>query len=107
MRRKKESVLSFAGSDEGLPKVIRDYRARYRAQSQVLDLNPEILSAVHEDLKRLSQGGRRGREGDFTSENILRALVVQAREGLTFREAVIRIGSDGFLQDFVRMRKRR
>jgi IS5 family transposase len=106
MRRKKESVLSFAGSDEGLPKLIRDYRARYRAFSQVLDLNPEILSAVHEDLKKLSQGGKRGREGDYTSENILRALVVQAREGLTFREAVIRIGGDGFLQDFLRMRKK-
>ena len=27
-------------------------------------------------------------------------------EGLPFREAVIRIGSDGFLQDFLRMRKK-
>ena len=39
MRRKKESVLCFASNDEGLPKVIRDYRARYRAISQVLDRN--------------------------------------------------------------------
>jgi transposase, IS5 family len=106
MRRKKESVLCFASNDEGLPKVIRDYRARYRAISQVLDRNAEILNRVDRDLQKLSQGGRQGRKGDFTSENILRALIVQDMEGLPFREAVIRVGSDPFLQDFARMRKK-
>ena len=106
MRRKKEAVLSFESSDDGLPKVVRDYRARYRAISQVLDNNPEILSAVHKDLLKLSEGDSTGREGDYTSENILRALIVQHLEGLPFREAVIRIGSEPFLQDFLRMRKR-
>ena len=48
MRRKKEAVLCFASNDDGLPKVVRDYRARYRAISQVLDRNPEILDAVHQ-----------------------------------------------------------
>ena len=77
MRRKMEAVLSFESSDDGLPKVVRDYRARYRAISQVLDDNPEILSAVHKDLQKLSEGDAKGRKGDYTSENILRALVVQ------------------------------
>lgn len=106
MRRKKEAVLCFESSDEGLPKVIRDYRARYRTISQVLDRNPEILDLVHRDLQKLSQGGRKGRQADFTSENILRALIVQDMEGLPFREAVIRMGGDGFLQDFLRTRKK-
>jgi len=101
-----EAVLCFESSDDGLPKVIRNYRARYRAISQVLDDNSEILSTVHRDLLKLSEGGSKGREGDYTSENILRALVVQHLEGLPFRDAVIRIGSDPFLQDFLRMRKR-
>ena len=60
MRRKKEAVLCFESSDDGLPKVVRDYRARYRAISQVLDDNPEILSAVHADLQKLSEGDARG-----------------------------------------------
>jgi len=106
MRRKKEAVLCFESNDDGLPKVVRDYRARYRAISQVLDANPEVLSAVHRDLLKLSEGDAQGRKGDYTSENILRALVVQHIEGLPFRETVIRIGSDPFLQDFLRMRKR-
>ena len=106
MRRKKEAVLCFESNDEGLPKVIRDYRARYRTISQVLDKNPQILDLVDRDLQKLSRGGRKGRKGDFTSENILRALVVQDMEGLPFREAVIRMGGDGFLQDFLRTRKK-
>ena len=106
MRRKNEAVLSFESSDDGLPKVVRDYRARYRAISQVLDDNPEILAIVHKDLQKLSQGGSKGRRGDYTSENILRALVVQHLEGLPLRETIIRIGGDPFLQDFLRMRKR-
>jgi IS5 family transposase len=106
MRRKQEAVLCFECNDDGLPKVVRDYRDRYRAISQVLDDNPEILSAVHANLLKLSDGDSQGREGDYTSENILRALVVQHLEGLPFRDAVIRIGSEPFLQDFTRMRKR-
>jgi hypothetical protein len=60
MRRKQESVLSFESNDNGLPKVVRDYRDRYRAISQVLDDNPEILSAVHRDLQKLSAGDSQG-----------------------------------------------
>jgi IS5 family transposase len=106
MRQKREAVLCFESNDDGLPKVIRDYRARYRAISQVLDKNPQIVDLVDRDLRKLSQGGPQGRKADFTSENILRALIVQHLEGLPLREAVIRIGGDGFLQDFLRMRKK-
>ena len=106
MRRKKEAVLCFESNDDGMPKVVRDYRERYRVISQVLDDNPEILSAIHRDLLKLSEGDSEGREGDYSSENIFRALIVQHIEGLPFRETVIRIGSDPFLQDFLRMRKR-
>ena len=106
MRRKKEAVLCFESNDDGLPKVVRDYRDRYRAISQVLDDNPQILAAVHADLLALSEGDSEGREGDYTSENIFRALVVQHIEGLAFRDAVIHIGGNPFLQDFARMRKK-
>jgi IS5 family transposase len=57
-------------------------------------------------LRKLSDGDSSGREGDYTSENILRALIVMDMEGLPYREAIIRIGSEPFLQDFLRMRKK-
>jgi len=106
MRRKKESVLSFHGNEDGLPKTVRIHRAKYRAISQVLDRNPEILDLVHDDLRKISQGGRRGRKGDYTSENILRALIFLCIEGLSLRDAVVRIAESEFLQDFLRMRKK-
>jgi IS5 family transposase len=106
MRRKKEAVLSFESNDHGLPEVVKQYRDRYRRISQVLDDNQEILAAAHADLSNLSRGGSEGRKGDYTSENLLRALLVQQVEGLPFRETVIRIGNEPFLQDWLRMRKK-
>lgn len=107
MRQKSEAVLSFESSDEGLPQVVCEYRDRFRKISQVLDANPEILSRVHRDLvKADATKDPRGRKGDYTSENIFRALVVQHMEGLPYRDAIIRIGNEPFLQDFLRMRKK-
>jgi IS5 family transposase len=106
MRRIREAVLPLAGGDDELPKTVREYHAEYKGVSQILDEHREIVDLAHEDLKKLSQGGRKGRSGDFTSETILRALIVHAIEGGSFRETVVRIGDSEFLQDFVRTRKK-
>ena len=106
MRRKKEVVLSFESCDDGMPKVVRDYRSRYQRFSQILDANEDIFSAIHQDIQGISTGGPTGRGGDYTTENIFRALIVQQCEGLSFRDVVIRIGNEPFLQDFLRMRKK-
>jgi IS5 family transposase len=118
MRRMQEAVLPLAGNDEHLPKTVREFREKYKGVSRILDRHPEILEAAHEDLKRISHGGpkegkggrqskrRKGRSADFTSENILRALVVHAVEGGSFRDTEVRIAESEFLQDFVRTRKK-
>jgi IS5 family transposase len=106
MRRKRESVLSFVGSGKDLPKTVRQYREKYKGISVALDLVPETLDLVHEDLVKLSSGSGKGRSGDFSSETILRALVVMTVEGLSYRETVIRIAESEFLQDFLRTRKK-
>ena len=106
MRRKSEAVLKFACNHERLPKSVLNWREKYKGISRVLDDHREVLDLVHEDLKKLSQKGNKGREGDFTSETILRALVVHAIEGGSLRETVLRIADSDFLQDFLRTRKR-
>jgi IS5 family transposase len=106
MRRKREAVLAFEFNNDHLPKTVREYRDKYKRISRLLDENPEILDCVHEDLKKLSEGGRRGRPADFTSETILRALLIHAIEGLSLRETVIRIAGSDFVQDFLRTRKK-
>ena len=106
MRRKKENGLSFAfESDEHLPKTVREYRQKYKGVSRILDRHPEILDLVHEDLKKLSVG-RKGRDADFSSETMLRALVVHTIEGLSYRETVVRIAESEYLQGFLRTRKK-
>lgn len=106
MRRKSESILAFGSCDDGLPKTVCEYREKFKAISGILDEHEEILNLVHRDLKSLSEGDRRGRDGDFTSETLLRALVVKSTEGLSYREAVVRIAESDFLQDFLRTRKK-
>ena len=106
MRQKRESVLSFAGRDDELPKTVREYREKYKGIGVALDLVPEVLDLVHRDLLKLTEGGRKGRSADFFSETILRSLVVMTVEGLSYRETVIRIADSEFLQDFVRTRRR-
>lgn len=106
MRRKQERILSFVVSDTELPKTVREYREKYKRISDRLDQHPEILDLVHRDLVQLSQGGKSGREADFTSETLLRALIIMMVEGLPFRETIVRIAESEFLQDFIRTRKR-
>ena len=57
MRRKKEAVLVFEWNNDDLPKIVRECREKYKEISWILDNNPEILDLVHEDLKKLSEGG--------------------------------------------------
>lgn len=109
MRRKKEAVLVFEWNNDDLPLIVRESREKYKEISWILDNNPEILDLAHEDLKQLSEGSgenKQGRKGDFTSETILRALVVHAMSGDSLRETVIRIADSEFLQDFLRTRKK-
>jgi IS5 family transposase len=106
MRLKSVTVLRFEWADDSLPKIVRESRARYKRISKVLDENPSVLELVHEDLAKLSSPNRKGRTGDYTSENILRTLVVMSIEGLPLRETVVLIGNSPFLQDFVRLEKR-
>jgi IS5 family transposase len=107
MRRKAEAFLGFENyTDRGMPKIVRQHYDQYRRLGQVLDRHPEVLEAAAADLAALSAPGNKGREGDFTAENLLRALIVMSRQGLTFRETILQIAGNGFLQDFVRLRKK-
>jgi len=106
MRLKKESVLRFEWADGPVPRIVVEHRKKYKAIDGVLDDNPEILHLVHQDLKKLSCGGPRGRKGKYTSESVLRALVVMSVEGLPLRDTIVRIAESGFLEDFVRLGNR-
>jgi IS5 family transposase len=88
--------------------ITKQYYARYKAVSTVLDQVPELVDLIHRDLcKTLKnvnrEGRRRGRRYTYTSEHVLRILICQAVEGDTLRGIVVRIDDSNFLRRFVRI----
>jgi IS5 family transposase len=82
-------------------KIVRDYRNKYDRISALLDENPGVLQLVHKDLEQL--GSDKGKGSDFSSEQMLRAILVMIIEQLPYRETVIRITESDFLRNFTRI----
>jgi transposase, IS5 family len=83
-------------------KLVKEYREKYGKIGQILEANPKILDIAHEDFSRSlckSEYGRRG----YTSEQILRSIVVMFIEEKSYRDAVILIENSEFLRNFVKL----
>ena len=106
MRVKKDRQMALSFSSSRGPKIVADYERKYNRISDVLDGNREVLDLVHRDLKGGASSNPRGRKGDYTTENILRALVVHCTEGLSLRRTIIRIAHSEFLCGFLRLGNR-
>ena len=109
MRQKRDAVLTFEWSKSDDPfelKIVRMHREKYKRISAILEKNPAILDWADRDLKSLSQGGRKGREAAYTSENLLRALIVHTVEGEPLRGTIVRISESELLKDFLRLGNR-
>ena len=102
MRTKSSKALYFDFSGESSIKVAKEYRAKYEAISQILDANRQVLRLAHRDWAKLLSTSAKGRDG-YTSEQLLRALIVMFVEGDSYREVVVRIDNSEFLQYFVRL----
>lgn len=102
MRTKSSKTLYFDFSGESSIKVAKEYRAKYEAISQILDANRQVLRLAHRDWAKLLSTSAKGRDG-YTSEQLLRALIVMFVEGDSYRDVVVRIDTSEFLQYFVRL----
>jgi IS5 family transposase len=104
MRHKRDAVLTFEWSNEPTLKIVKEHQEKYKRISARLDRTPKVLDLAHRDLVAvLSQGDPRGHTAGFTSENLLRALIVHEVEGEGYRGTIIRIAESPFLQDFLRL----
>lgn len=88
--------FSFTISEE--QSVVLKYREKYTQIDLLLQNNPDILDTFHEDLK--DYGSKDGRDSHYSSEQILRMLIVQVVEGLDYRSLVIRVSESDFLRNF-------
>ena len=102
MRTKASPVMYFDFSSPSSIQVAQDYRAKYEAISRLLDDNPRLLALAHRDWARVLSTSAKGRDG-YTSEQLLRALIVMFLEGGSYRDTVVRIDTSEFLQHFVRL----
>ena len=82
-------------------KVVEEYRAKYRRINDILLHTPRILDLAHEDFCTHLSESEKGRESRYTSEEILRVLVVMFVEQDSYRDVVIRIEDSEFLRKFV------
>jgi IS5 family transposase len=102
MRHVLDEQIYLNFSPDASLKVVRDYRAKYESIDACLAANPRIVYLVHADLETLStsQGGR---QANFTTENLFRALLVHQLEKTPLRDTVIRIAESPTLQWFIRL----
>ena len=101
MRTKSTKQQYFDFSRKSSIKVVNEYRKKYKIISQLLDDNPQLVSLVHQDLAKMLSQSKRGRKSEYTSEQILRSLVVMFVEQDSLRQVVIRIENSEFLRHFV------
>ena len=99
-RSSNEQYFNFAG--ESSLKIVNEYREKYEILSTILDDNPNLLSQAHQDWAQLLSTSDEGRDG-YTSEQLLRALIVMFIEGKSYRNTVVLIDNSEFLQYFVRL----
>ena len=104
MRPKFEAQRAFAFPTSNL-KLTQQYYAKYEAISKILDANDEILDLAHRDLKHalITSNGSRPVRVRFTTEHVLRLLLVQSLEGLSLRQTVVRVDDSPALRQFIRL----
>jgi len=101
-----QSVLEFPLSHLALT---RAYYAKYKTVSKLLDQTPEIVALAHSDLGHALEqiaGSKRNPRFRYTSDNVLRVLLVQLLEGLSLREAVVRVDDSPALRQFTRLERK-
>jgi IS5 family transposase len=101
MRTKSTKQQYFNFSRKSSIKVVNEYRKKYKIISQLLDKNSQLVSLVHQDLAKMLSQSKRGRKSEYTSEQILRSLIVMFIEQDSLRQVVIRIENSEFLRHFV------
>jgi IS5 family transposase len=104
LRPKFEAQREFEFPTSNL-KLTREYYAKYAAISKILDAKPEIVDLAHRDLRcaLIASNGSRPARVRFTTEHVLRLLIVQSLEGLSLRQTVVRVDDSPALRQFIRL----
>jgi IS5 family transposase len=103
MRIKSMRQQYFDFSEPSSLKVVREYRQKFESLSSLLDANPRLLELAHQDWAELLSFSNKGRRAKFSTEQLLRALLLKFIEQCSYRQTIIRIDTSEFLRHFVRL----
>ena len=101
MLKKIDSAPSFFLTILPSQKIIQEYESKYTIIGHKLDENPEILDLFHAELKEFKSGS--GRATKYSSEQILRMIIIKFKENIDYRDLVIRVSQSDFLRNFSRI----
>jgi IS5 family transposase len=96
-RAERQVPLDFAGTS----KLTQDWYSLYKDIDAILDQNPAVTDLVHFDLIRGQQKLKRNVAG-VASESILRMVLVQQIESLSFRKTISTVDDSQMLRYFCR-----
>ena len=82
-------------------KIVREWQQKYLAIDEVLRKNTKIIRLAHEDFRQWLSESAKGRKSKYTTDQIVRSLMVMFLEEDKYREVVIRIDGSRFLRKFV------
>jgi len=100
--RIQSSQQYFDFSETSSLKITQAYRLKYQRLSDLLDENPQLLTLAHKDWSALLSSSRKGRSG-YSSEQLMRALLVMFLERKSYRGTAILIDISEKLRHFVRL----
>lgn len=103
MRIQSVNQRYFDFSEPSSLKVVQAYRQKIQTLSELLDANPRLLVLAHRDWAKLLSCSNKGRRAKFTTEQLLRALIVKFVEQCSYRKTTILIDGSEFLRHFVRL----
>ena len=102
MRKKMLNQECLDFSNKSTLKVVREYRGKYDGIGLILEANPKILDIAHRDFSRAMSKSEYGRSG-YTSEQILRSIIVMFTEMMSYRDTVILIENSDFMRNFIKL----
>jgi len=110
LRPKIDLQVELAFPISGLA-LTQAYYARYQAISRILDETPDLVALAHRDLEHALEQLDRStpaaqKRARYTSDNVLRMVLVQVIEGLSLRETVVRIDDSPGLRQFTRLHRK-
>jgi len=82
-------------------KIVTEWQQKYQAIDEVLRKNRGIFQRAHEDFCEWLSESAGGRKSTYTTDEIVRTIIVMFVESDGYRDVVIRIDGNLFLRTFV------